>query len=785
MSWFSGNTVSVTELDSKITEATSESIPNGEIDISIALEITDLIKSRKIPPKQCMRSLKKRLINTFNNPNLLISTLKLIDLCVKNGGFQFLIEISSKEFIDYLIDYIFKIHYNTKNYQVYSIESKKFVGDYILKLLKQWSYYFKNQLQLNYVEKIYNQLLNQGFEFPELDQSLTNLNASFIDTDTPPDWIDNNECMICYSQFTTFLRKHHCRSCGQVFCQSHSSHSIPLVNLGIMEPVRVCDNCYEKVKLKNSNNLDKVKVDDQNNTRKHTSNNDSNVVDDEDEQLRKAIELSLKDTGVQTDYNAPPAEPPASISHTNEDDIEAASNDEDDEMKAAIAASLKEFNNNKNINEQQNGNIYEQQQMNKQQSNNDNPQANQSDLYSNILPFDENQSSFQNTFQQSPPQKTTQQFQQSPFQNPSQQSQQVHQSQQFQQAPQLPQQTKQIEDLTQQEEDSIDLFITLMNQTKNDLSKQTNIIYDSNLSELHNKVIQLKPKLNKSLRISIERYDHFLELNNKISTITRLYDSFLESKLNQAYNNHHISHYPPIQQINQSSNQLESQFTGNNVPSQFTGNNIASQFTGNYMPPQFTGSHVPPQLTGNNVPSQFTGNNVPPQFTNSENHIPYPIEESGSQKSPSISSPPIASPQVSSPIQSQSQQPYPNFPPNAYSNDNSNQVIDNTTGPSYPPGDSDEDESEAESVASRFPPIEQSQEDQFADNAELSNIPPPANAQSVNVRYPSMRTIENNNNNDTALSQLPNMPSLPLVESINQSNPKSKLRAEPEPLIEL
>ena len=54
MSWFGRATsdapvatISQVELDNKIVEATSESIPNGEIDLSIAFEITDLIRSKK------------------------------------------------------------------------------------------------------------------------------------------------------------------------------------------------------------------------------------------------------------------------------------------------------------------------------------------------------------------------------------------------------------------------------------------------------------------------------------------------------------------------------------------------------------------------------------------------------------------------------------------------------------------------------------------------------------------------------------------------------------------
>lgn len=164
MSWFGRATsdapvatISQVELDNKIVEATSESIPNGEIDLSIAFEITDLIRSKKILNKIAMRSLKKRLTLIYLNPNLLLSSLKLIDLCIKNCGFGFLIEISSKEFMDYLIDFIFKIHYNTKELTYGhgggDVGNKIKIGEMILKYLQNWKIIFENQQQLQYVEK--------------------------------------------------------------------------------------------------------------------------------------------------------------------------------------------------------------------------------------------------------------------------------------------------------------------------------------------------------------------------------------------------------------------------------------------------------------------------------------------------------------------------------------------------------------------------------------------------------------------------------------------------------
>jgi len=53
-------------------------------------------------------------------------------------------------------------------------------------------------------------------------------------------------CAKCEVQFDEKLQIHHCRACGRGFCESCSSHRrpVPERNWG-MEPVRVCDVCYE------------------------------------------------------------------------------------------------------------------------------------------------------------------------------------------------------------------------------------------------------------------------------------------------------------------------------------------------------------------------------------------------------------------------------------------------------------------------------------------------------------------------------------------------------------
>ncbi|XP_012429129.5 lateral signaling target protein 2 homolog isoform X2 [Taeniopygia guttata] len=67
------------------------------------------------------------------------------------------------------------------------------------------------------------------------------------DFEDPPDWVPDEACSYCTAckaPFTVIRRKHHCRSCGKIFCSRCSSHSAPLPRYGQMKPVRVCTHCY-------------------------------------------------------------------------------------------------------------------------------------------------------------------------------------------------------------------------------------------------------------------------------------------------------------------------------------------------------------------------------------------------------------------------------------------------------------------------------------------------------------------------------------------------------------
>nr|XP_050026091.2 early endosome antigen 1-like isoform X2 [Dermacentor andersoni] len=61
-------------------------------------------------------------------------------------------------------------------------------------------------------------------------------------------WADDSQvthCTGCKKLFTVTIRKHHCRNCGNIFCNECSAKSAATASY--RKPVRVCDNCYSEL----------------------------------------------------------------------------------------------------------------------------------------------------------------------------------------------------------------------------------------------------------------------------------------------------------------------------------------------------------------------------------------------------------------------------------------------------------------------------------------------------------------------------------------------------------
>ncbi|KAF1776591.1 Ankyrin repeat-containing domain [Phytophthora cactorum] len=64
----------------------------------------------------------------------------------------------------------------------------------------------------------------------------------------PPRWRLDKRCNICQLKFSYFKTRHHCRSCGESVCSTHSNKRLPLHHLGLKTPQRVCILCYDDLR---------------------------------------------------------------------------------------------------------------------------------------------------------------------------------------------------------------------------------------------------------------------------------------------------------------------------------------------------------------------------------------------------------------------------------------------------------------------------------------------------------------------------------------------------------
>ncbi|GMK55170.1 hypothetical protein CspeluHIS016_0202260 [Cutaneotrichosporon spelunceum] len=303
MSWFWGPSTSTQyeELVEKACSPLKLAFPQGE-DIALNLEITDMIRSKAVQPKQAMQSLKSRVASP--NGRVQMYALSLVDTCIKNGGDHFLAEIASKEFVDEMSNVIKGPSTNAE------------VRQMALRMFQSWALVFEKKRELAFFVDAYHDLKNSGIKFPPPPELTA---SSLIETATAPAWVDSDVCMRCRTAFTFTNRKHHCRNCGLVFDQQCSSRSMALPHFGIKDEVRVCESCWVKAGKNKPAPAVPIRT--------------PRTRQDYDLDLQRAIELSLAQAHPGAMMGS---EPPLALKM-------GALGDEDEQLRMAIEASLREM----------------------------------------------------------------------------------------------------------------------------------------------------------------------------------------------------------------------------------------------------------------------------------------------------------------------------------------------------------------------------------------------------------------------------------------------------------
>lgn len=279
-----------------------------------------MIRSKAVTPHKAMLELKTRVEHT--NPNVQILALgvricifmyQLSDMCIKNSGPLFLEEIASPVFMDTITSVL-----RERPHLAAPVKTK------ILQCLQDWKHFAEARpKELGHIKEVVRELEQQGYELPPPDPNAVAAASVLTETLVAPEWDDKAVCTRCRAEFGTFLRKHHCRNCGRVFCYKCSSKTMPLPWYSIEEPVRVCDGCAKR----------KAPVSVTHTTATATVAPVPNQNEEQDGDLSRAIALSLQEQAHSRAANQSDAMARG----------EGCDAEEDPDLAAAIAASLKDW----------------------------------------------------------------------------------------------------------------------------------------------------------------------------------------------------------------------------------------------------------------------------------------------------------------------------------------------------------------------------------------------------------------------------------------------------------
>ncbi|GAA5973490.1 hypothetical protein JCM11641_006489 [Rhodosporidiobolus odoratus] len=357
------------EFDQLLEKCTSPLLPSpslAPLDLPTALSLSDLLRSSSLSPPQALASLAPKL--SHDNPNVVLHTLNLLDVLIKNSGTQFNSALaagaaSSGGGLATELELLASGRKKGGGNRDVQTQAKDH--------LQQWALAFKasgrDALLHSELVRVYDRLSQEpGVEFPRVDEGA---GKAMVESLSAPDWLDSPLCTRCRTPFSLLNRKHHCRNCGQVFDAACSSSTSSLPHYGIEEKVRVCDSCARRIRegtgAKVARELQEQSQQQEQGKKEGTGDGSGRGTtlgrstqsgrEREDEDLKKAIEASLAEAApdqvrtqptTRSGYN-PSYSYTSTISEARDSKAAvggvAGREEEDPDLAAAIAASLRDL----------------------------------------------------------------------------------------------------------------------------------------------------------------------------------------------------------------------------------------------------------------------------------------------------------------------------------------------------------------------------------------------------------------------------------------------------------
>ncbi|PAA92433.1 hypothetical protein BOX15_Mlig029941g1 [Macrostomum lignano] len=287
MSLFGGKSNS--QFDSLLNKATSNL--NLETDWAAILNICDLIRQQDVNAKYAVSAVRKKLCH--DNPHTVFYALQTVEAMVKNCGNPVYDEVLTVEFLDLLKELS---------------KSQDPVKEKVLELIQIWASVFSNQSRYRCIQDVFSSLKREGHSFPAVRSS-----DAMFEAEAAPEWKEGSLCHKCRAQFTTFRRKHHCRSCGNIFCDECSDKRSIIPRFGIEKEVRVCKACYDEINR--SSSADSNRYDDRSEAEaKMNKDKERELELREKEELELALALSASEAESKTNQRSKPRQQQAAAS---------------------------------------------------------------------------------------------------------------------------------------------------------------------------------------------------------------------------------------------------------------------------------------------------------------------------------------------------------------------------------------------------------------------------------------------------------------------------------------